>query len=47
MILVLAVAAQIWFGALLMFDTPAGSLTKFQPSESATPTTSPAAVSMR
>jgi uncharacterized membrane protein len=41
LILLIAVASQIWFGVLLLYDTPAGSITKFRPSESAVPTTTP------
>jgi uncharacterized membrane protein len=34
LLLIVAVAAQIWFGSLLMFDTPAGPLTRFNPGTS-------------
>jgi uncharacterized membrane protein len=45
MLLVVAVVAQVWFGSLLMFDTPSGPLGSFnQPSRTGTtaPSTAPA-----
>ena len=35
MLLIVAVAAQVWFGSLLMFDTPAGPLGSFNETASA------------
>jgi uncharacterized membrane protein len=37
LILLVAVAAQIWFGVLLLYDTPAGSIMKFRTTEGAAP----------
>jgi hypothetical protein len=48
MLLVVAVVAQVWFGSLLMFDTPSGPIGSFNGSAeamsttAATPTTQPA-----
>jgi uncharacterized membrane protein len=49
MLLVVAVVAQVWFGSLLMFDTPAGPIGSFNGTAEAmtdhsTPTTAPATV---
>jgi uncharacterized membrane protein len=41
LVLLIAVASQIWFGVLLLYDTPVGSIAKFRASE-ATATTAPA-----
>jgi hypothetical protein len=42
LLLVVAVAAQVWLGVLLMLDTPRGSLMRFNAAnESAPPSTSP------
>jgi uncharacterized membrane protein len=37
LILLVAVAAQIWFGVLLLFDTPVGSISKFRTAEGSAP----------
>jgi len=42
MLLIVAVAAQVWFGSLLMFDTPAGPLGSFNETASAMSTKTPA-----
>lgn len=41
-ILLVAVGLQIWFGVLLMFDTPAGKITRWNDSERTSATTAPA-----
>ncbi|MEA2710865.1 MAG: hypothetical protein QOF78_3466 [Phycisphaerales bacterium] len=43
MLLVVAVIAQVWFGSLLMFDTPAGRIGSFNVSEPALTNVTPAA----
>jgi len=37
--LLIAVASQMWFGVLLLYDTAAGPITKFRVSDSSVPTT--------
>ena len=47
LVLLAAVALQVWLGVLLMFDTPTGALTHFNRSGDASttaPTTAPATV---
>jgi uncharacterized membrane protein len=41
LLLVAAVAAQVWFGILLLYDTPEGLITHFNDAMVATPTTMP------
>ena len=38
MLLVIAVVAQVWFGSLLMFDTPSGPLGSFNEPQKGTTT---------
>ena len=42
MLLLVAVAAQVWLGTLLMLDTPTGSVTRFNSGEEASPASAPA-----
>jgi uncharacterized membrane protein len=41
LVLIFAVASQIWFGVLLLYDTPEGPTTKFRTSEATAPAVTP------